>query len=57
MVTLPVDGDPSNASATCLAELELRPEDGRVLWIRRTLTDRIETNIDHHSWTARADLA
>jgi len=57
VVTLPVDGDPSSASAKCMAELELRSEDGRVLWIRRTLTHRIETSFDHHSWTARANLA
>jgi len=57
VVTLPVEGDPSSASATCMAELELRSKDGQILWIRRTLADRIQTSIDHHSWTAGAGLS
>ncbi|MEW6250863.1 MAG: AAA family ATPase [Planctomycetota bacterium] len=57
VVTLPVGGDPSSASATCMAQLELRSEDGRTLWIRRTLPNRVETRTDRHAWTAQADLA
>lgn len=56
VATLPLDGDPSSASATCMAEIELRSEDGRTIWIRRTLPNRIETSTDHITWTAQADL-
>jgi len=57
VVTLPVDGEPRGEAPTCMAELELRSDDGRVLWIRRILPNRVETSSDHDSWTACANLA
>lgn len=56
VATLPLDGEPSSGSATCMGELELRSEDGKSLWIRRALPNQVECSSDHSSWTRGADL-
>lgn len=57
VVTLPLAGNPASATPACSAELQLESADGTVLWVRRSLSDGMETSEDRSSWSSCANLA